>query len=66
MISASSPKEKICADALISLAHHANNIAHNPSQSIDDKMKTLQWIYKNIPKINRLLIEIKTKQIGTP
>lgn len=64
MISANSPEEKACATALVAIANYCTSIAHDPTMTLDNKIKTLQWIYKKIPEINRLMIKINTKVIS--
>lgn len=56
-------KEHTVALALHSIAHYTSQIALDQTISIDDKIKTLQWIHRKIPEINRLLVRIKTEQI---
>jgi hypothetical protein len=57
-------KEYTVALALNSLSHYMAQVAGNPTLSIDEKMRTLQWIYKKIPEINKLLIKIKTERVN--
>lgn len=58
-------KEKACATAIQAIATYMNKMTGSSSIStIDEKMVILQWIYRKIPEINRLLMQIKTEQIN--
>jgi ERCC4-type nuclease len=57
-------KERAVAKALQSLAVYAQDVAVNPSMSIDDRMKVIQWLAKKYLETNKALIRIKTEAVG--
>lgn len=58
------PKEMACAKAIYAIAAYLQDMTINPNLTIDDRIKTLQWVYKKIPEINKLLIRLKTERIA--
>lgn len=64
MISANTAKEKIFVMAMASVAAHVHQVANDPLMSFDDKIKVLTWVRQKIPDLNRLLVELKTKEIS--
>lgn len=57
-------KEQAVATAISTIAAYFNKSVIDPTISIEDNMKMLQWVYKKIPEINRLLIAINTERIS--
>lgn len=61
MIFGSESNVQICHKLLHTLAEHARNVAISPNMTLDDRMKTVQWLSKKYIEINKLLIRIKTE-----
>jgi hypothetical protein len=64
MISGKNNEEIVVGKALQTMAQYMADVAMNPTISIDQRMTTLQWIYKKIPEVNKLLIKIKTREVN--
>lgn len=64
MTFANNPKEVAVGKALEAMAMYMQKAVVDPSISIDDTMLMLQWVYKKIPEVNRLLIVIKTERVN--
>jgi hypothetical protein len=59
-----SEKKSKCAKALQLMNAYIYRCTTDATMTPEEIMKTLQWIYKAIPDINKLLIAIKTEEIN--
>lgn len=59
-----SDKDRAAQLALQAIFQYAQMVYIEPTLTLDKRMEILQWIYKKIPEVNRLLVQIKTEEIS--
>lgn len=64
MLFAKNAREIACAKALQTMHLYMQQCSNDGTMDIATKIKTLQWIAKKIPEVNRLLIAIQTEEVN--
>lgn len=62
--SAINEKKSKCAKVLQLMNAYIYRCTTDATMTPSDMMQTLQWIYKTIPDVNKLLIAIQTEEIN--